>query len=575
MQEPERESMAPKILQWIVCAKRPLTMEELKEAIAFGPVDRSWDASKVPTDSKKLVRACANLITFDDDGNTLRLAHYTIQQFLLSAPADKSFAKFHFSLLEADVEVGKICVTYLSFSDFETQVTRTRPNRSSDAMRILESTVINQSLDLTGINRAVTSTYRYLHGMGQNQLREASTIDYDQHLGISKPQEPSLHEKYRLLNYVSHNWVWHTTNFTSKHVHAWHLFRRLALEKEEMAFNFRPWKNNSSPKNLPYRNLFLWAVYEGHVPLLNLLAQPPSGPQIHAYYNEMKTRQDPLFTAAVRDHRNVSHYLESFQISLVGILDECLGGFIDGVKILLSDGVDANTADPYGNTTLHNAAHNGHINTVLVLLQNGADISVANDYGTTPLHQAASGGHGGVVQTLLEEGAVVSATDSYGTTPLHQAANSGSDIAVQQLLLYGANVNAANDYGTMPLHVAANAGYFSIAELLLKKGAYATVPDSYGSTPLYLAENSGSDALVELLLQNDADASHGVTHAEQPLWAGSIGHKSRHIRHSTTEGHNTGSFFNDIQIFEGTPITGISKIMIRHCWCIDSLQVSE
>ena len=39
---------AMKIFRWIVCARRPLLMEELKEAISIELTDTHWDSEKIP-----------------------------------------------------------------------------------------------------------------------------------------------------------------------------------------------------------------------------------------------------------------------------------------------------------------------------------------------------------------------------------------------------------------------------------------------------------------------------------------------------------------------------------------------
>ena len=43
-----RSLIARKLITWIACAQRPMTIEEAREAVAFEPSDASWDAEKIP-----------------------------------------------------------------------------------------------------------------------------------------------------------------------------------------------------------------------------------------------------------------------------------------------------------------------------------------------------------------------------------------------------------------------------------------------------------------------------------------------------------------------------------------------
>jgi hypothetical protein len=72
-------TLAQRIFKWTICAKRPLLITELTEAIAFGPTDRSWDAKKIP-DATRSIQACGNLVVLDED-ETVRLAHHSVRQF--------------------------------------------------------------------------------------------------------------------------------------------------------------------------------------------------------------------------------------------------------------------------------------------------------------------------------------------------------------------------------------------------------------------------------------------------------------------------------------------------------------
>ena len=45
-----KSNVARKIFLWTACARRPMKIEEVKEAVAFEPSDKSWDLDKIPDD---------------------------------------------------------------------------------------------------------------------------------------------------------------------------------------------------------------------------------------------------------------------------------------------------------------------------------------------------------------------------------------------------------------------------------------------------------------------------------------------------------------------------------------------
>lgn len=82
--EIERREFVKRMFDWIICSCRPLHMDELRDAIAFTADDKSWDATKIPNDIQRLIRACGNLILIDEDTLEVHLAHYTGKSPLIS-----------------------------------------------------------------------------------------------------------------------------------------------------------------------------------------------------------------------------------------------------------------------------------------------------------------------------------------------------------------------------------------------------------------------------------------------------------------------------------------------------------
>jgi len=176
-------------------------------------------------------------------------------------------------------------------------------------------------------------------------------------------------------------------------------------------------------------------------------------------------------------------------------------------------------------------------NTVQVLLEHGASVHVRNKCGQTPLHTASHHDLSGIVALLLKFGADVDAQDNDAMASLHLALQShpvgGSGITrtVQVLLEHGASVHVRNKKGQMPLHTALHHGvHYNIAVVLLKFGADVDAQDNDSVTPLHLVSQSRlSDSrddprgtkTAQLLLEHGASVHVRNKHGQMPLHAGS------------------------------------------------------
>jgi hypothetical protein len=269
------------MFQWIICARRPLTTEEICEGIAFTIEDDFWNVAKIPTDILRLVRACGNLIVINEETETLRMAHYTVQQYILhtSTSPDRFF---HFDPQEAEELLGEVCIAYLNFSDFETQLVRYVDNGINAGMAAVENVVT--SSQISGPLAAV-SVIRRIRG----NKTEATNIDYSRYITVKTIPPENLLDGYRLLSYARQNWLWHTAKFrpngqVTKRRDV--LFHNLILEKQ-LPFSFRPWKTISNAK-LKHRYLepLGWALVMDHCALILALMKTDRDFQPRCYIGD-------------------------------------------------------------------------------------------------------------------------------------------------------------------------------------------------------------------------------------------------------------------------------------------------
>ena len=112
----DQEELAKQVLYWITCATRPLTIAELQHALGVEIGEQDIDCDNLPQ-IEDMVSACAGLVTVDEQSSIIRLVHYTAQEYF------QRTQKQWFP--HAEMDITACCVTYLSYSTFESGFCRT------------------------------------------------------------------------------------------------------------------------------------------------------------------------------------------------------------------------------------------------------------------------------------------------------------------------------------------------------------------------------------------------------------------------------------------------------------------
>ena len=111
-QSESKVRLAMDVLMWASYSKRPLSLDELRQALAVKSGMKSLDARLLPS-PKTLVDVCAGLIIVEEESNTVRLIHYTLKEFLQS----------HLGQLgNPNIHMAQVCLNYLLFDDFKRDV---------------------------------------------------------------------------------------------------------------------------------------------------------------------------------------------------------------------------------------------------------------------------------------------------------------------------------------------------------------------------------------------------------------------------------------------------------------------
>ena len=526
-----------------------MRFEELKEAVAVDPGDVSWDSRKISAeiDGKRFLCVCGNLAVYHERDSTVRLAHHTVEKFLVQHKRDRS---------QTEARIGEICLTYLSFSDFETQVSSIRKGQDLIGPQSSRRTSVNLILQLLGISNAVYDfIIRSYNRNSKSSLRDVNYGELTRRYQ-KKPLPESLAQKYQLLDYVTGNWIWHAKNFDPKIPRCWSRFSEFVFNKS-LPFDFRSWDTLKGPSDLPHIAVYLWALENDHVPLLLLLRDLPGSCSLRPYleYKILCPNRIPSHLSRpnvdVRDLAIAFHeFPEAYDWPVMNVLLEgtaemrglclqedpsilsnryvmsrALSDINSGLlKSLLRGGAKLQKTEVDTSHALHNARDP---TLVKMLLDTGADPNLRlyhDDRGRTPLFEAAMNGFAendghcepyldneclkstlDLMQLLLDYGADPNAKQIGGETTLHKAVSLG-EAYVRLLSSRGADVNARNDQQQSILDLAVDTSDRMI-DVLVEYKVDLDAKDSNGQTALLKAAQSKSDgaARVEALIGYGAD----------------------------------------------------------------------
>ena len=99
-------------LRWLVLSARPLSIQELAEAVAMADSNDVKPENRL-LDPKDLFRICLGLITLREDG-IIQMAHFSVHEYLLSERIqDSTMALFAVVAESAHTSIIRACLNYL------------------------------------------------------------------------------------------------------------------------------------------------------------------------------------------------------------------------------------------------------------------------------------------------------------------------------------------------------------------------------------------------------------------------------------------------------------------------------
>ncbi|RMZ88772.1 hypothetical protein DV736_g3997, partial [Chaetothyriales sp. CBS 134916] len=177
------------------------------------------------------------------------------------------------------------------------------------------------------------------------------------------------------------------------------------------------------------------------------------------------------------------------------------------VQILLDKGADVNAQGGYYGNALQAASFNSHEKAVQILLDKGADINAQGGCYGNALQAASFNSHEKAVQILLDKGADINAQGGCYGNALQAASFNSHEKAVQILLDKGADVNAQGGRYGNALQAASANGHEKAVQILLDKGADVNAQGGLYGNALQAALANGHEKVVQILLDKGADVN--------------------------------------------------------------------
>jgi len=438
VQDGDKSRLGMAALMWISHAERPLQADELCHALAVKLGSTDFDVGNIPSIST-LVSCCQGLITVDKEASTVRLIHFTLQEYLSSPP--DIFSKPHSAMAE-------ICLTFLNSRHVKALSTA----RYGD-------TRIAPFLEYSSIYWGIHAK-KELSDSGRSIALELLKENYSQvstRLLLAQVKDFPL---WRFGTLAPFSGLHCASFFGIVEVVAGLIAMRCYSINEADFWGCGP---------------LSWASRNGHQGVVEvLLGREGVNPDMPD-----KWGQAPLLLAAQNGHE--------------GVVKILLG----------REEVNPDRSDQWDLTPLLLAAQNGHDGVVKILLGwEEVNPDKPNKRGEAPLLLAAQNGHEGVVKMLLgREEVNPDKPDILGQTPLSYAAQKSHEGAVKILLgREEVNPDKPDNFGKTPLSYAALNGNEVVVKILLgRKEVNPDKPDNEGQTPLSVASKYRRQNVVTLL----------------------------------------------------------------------------
>jgi ankyrin repeat protein len=461
----EQTELAKQALAFLTCAREPLSTLELQEAMGVEVGELELDPDNYP-DIEDILASCLGLVTIDDDGDIIRLVHYTTQEYL-ERTLDRWFPG-------AEAMIADVCISYLCLNRY------TYPAQ-------LDST-------------EDSAWYAYAaRNWGHHARRAPSSLE-------------------RVVDFLTQEIALEYSSF-----YADHYWRPVDSVFKSFSENNEPWTTGlhlAAEFNL--KNAIVALLQRGFDPgRRDLYGRTPL--LVAAETGSKAAVEQLLKHGSSMEERTDERHHHSPGCTALHIAAK--NGHVAIVRLLLDRGAVINLQSLYHDTPISSAVELGQAEVVQVLLDAGADRTFHNTGSldsTTLMSIAVLNENIKMVQFLIAAGVDVNERDeSLHATALWDAACLQSVDCVRVLLEAGADPNlpGGTSQGSPLMMVCSHYTENSIpvVKMLLDAGANVDYVDSNGSTAYDLAKRAQNLHVAEYLLERGVDSEISLNNRPDSL----------------------------------------------------------
>ncbi|KAJ5614152.1 hypothetical protein N7528_007806 [Penicillium herquei] len=537
-----------KLLLIIVSATSPMTLREMRIALAIERSSRSYDnldMEKESTFATVVRNLCGLFINIVDDH--IYLIHQTAKEFLLSEKTPKLDSwKHSLDPVEGHLVMAEICVVYLSFAEFE------GTRRKTD----LELNEFMNTHELLWY--AATCWHAHVREAQHRCDSELTSLVFSLCDLRSTGFEAWISGLRPLLGLDGFSYWGSRTPLMILSGFGLHILAKTLLDSIEKTPNRRENRASSRAsmdlKEYSGRTALFLAAQNGHTETVKVLVEYGADlevPDDLGITPLAAAARSPLGTEVVEYLLDCGADMQAEDLTfgytpLVVSLQNWQGANIRTIKVFLDRGADLEKQDTSGWTLLFHAVSTDNEAVIEFILSYGAELNHRDISGNTPLIHAVRGLCPRALRALLKAGADVNIVDSDGRNALFHCAHPQAVLLEEQspyyemavaLLEHGADTEVEDHRHRTALLVACSSTNGkntkpprAMVELLIKAGTDIEHKDWDGKTALALAVEKGHDEIVQLLITRRADLE-----SRDKSLSTSLFHAAREGRYSTTK----------------------------------------